>query len=813
MAITVAFILMLIMITSFLAVPTVKAQRPTLNRKTYAFVGATPNPVGVGQEVLIHIGITDELAVVSDGWEGLTLTITKPDGTTETKGPFRTDSTGGTGTVYVPSVAGTYYLQTHFPAQWYNWTSYGGANVWYEASDSEKLALEVGDVPREFWPSIPLPTEYWTRPIDAQFREWSPIGGNWVTTPPNYFTPYNDGPETAHILWTKQLTQGGLAGGEMGEQAYQCGDAYQGKFSSSVIIDGILFYNRHESNGGTNIEQEVVAVDLHTGEELWIKNWNNTRLDFGQVFYWDAFNQHGVYAYLWETTGSTWNAYDPLTGRWVYGYEDVPSGTTYYGSKGEILRYYVNTNRGYMYMWNSTQAGNPSAGFGGGSWNARGTVYDGTRGIQWNVTIPTGLPGSVNQILDDRVIGSTTGTRAVQQLIQRQDEPLVFWALSTKPGQEGRLLFNKTWTPPPGTTISLTGASLEDGVFTCAAKEIRGHYGFSIDTGEKLWGPTPPQHYLDIYSILFSGRSGMIAYGKLYSSSMSGMVYAYDVKTGDLEWTYTAKDPLAEILWSDNWPLRLVFITDGKLYLGHSEHSPVDPKPRGAPFICIDAETGEEIWRIDGGFRQTDWGGRAIIGDSIIATMDTYDQRIYAIGKGPTSTSAIIRNDVLTLGSSVLIQGMVMDVSPGTKDYAIASRFPNGVPVVADESMSEWMLHVYKQFPHGDVMGVPVHVHVLDSNGNYRNIGETTTDPNGFFSLDWVPDIPGKYSVIVSFAESKAYYPSYAYTAFVVDEEIATPAPVAEPLTLPPLDMYITVGVALIIIAIAIVGLLILRKK
>ena len=35
-------------------------------------------------------------------------------------------------------------------------------------------------------------------------------------------------------------------------------------------------------------------------------------------------------------------------------------------------------------------------------------------------------------------------------------------------------------------------------------------------------------------------------------------------------------------------------------------------------------------------FRDTRWGGNGIIGDSIIATMDTYDQRVYAIGKGPS---------------------------------------------------------------------------------------------------------------------------------------------------------------------------------
>ena len=34
---------------------------PTHHKATHAYIGATPNPLGVGQQTLIHIGITDEL--------------------------------------------------------------------------------------------------------------------------------------------------------------------------------------------------------------------------------------------------------------------------------------------------------------------------------------------------------------------------------------------------------------------------------------------------------------------------------------------------------------------------------------------------------------------------------------------------------------------------------------------------------------------------------------------------------------------------------------------------------------------------------
>ena len=88
------------------------------NTKTsFPFIGVVPNPIGVNQEVLLHVGITDAIGTTADGWSNLTVTVTKPDGTSETLGPFRTDSTGGTGTIYIPTLVGTYTFQTHFPEQ------------------------------------------------------------------------------------------------------------------------------------------------------------------------------------------------------------------------------------------------------------------------------------------------------------------------------------------------------------------------------------------------------------------------------------------------------------------------------------------------------------------------------------------------------------------------------------------------------------------------------------------------------------------------------------------------------------------------
>jgi hypothetical protein len=128
--------------------------------------------------------------------------------------------------------------------------------------------------------------------------------------------------------------------------------------------------------------------------------------------------------------------------------------------------------------------------------------------------------------------------------------------------------------------------------------------------------------------------------------------------------------------------------------------------------------------------------------------------------------------------------------------------------------MGDWMEYVYMQKPHpANATGVEVTLDALDPNGNFVHIGTTTSDTSGLYSFAWeTPDVPGKYTIIATFAGSGAYYASYAETAAVVTEAPAavTPEPAAP---LPPYETY-TIGTGIaIIIAIAIAVVLILRKK
>jgi len=857
-ATAVALFLLIAMAVSLVALPNATAADTW---QTYAFIGATPNPVGVGQEVLLHVGIKHPLANTNEGWKGITVTVTRPDGHTETLGPYETDSTGGTGGTFTPTMAGNYTLQTHFPEQTLPTSTSRPfstpAGTTMLASDSPALTLVVTEEPITYYPGHPLPTEYWTRPIDAQIREWNVIAGSWLgrnygngdRRDPLYVEGNEYAPDTAHILWTMPETQGGLAGGvDLDGHSFEIGDAYEGKFQMRVIIAGKLYFNPY---AGPENYDKIVCVDLHTGEVLWSRvltdeNGNEVvstagffgSTMIGQLMYWDTYDFHGVFDYLWIINGGNWNAFDPFTGDWVYRMEGVPSYSgpgINRGPKGEILLYNVNTRNGYMTLWNSSNipALHAAAQYDTMAWgqfepqgkvvNATGPdgVYDtsyapstspetplGLNGYSWNVSIPDDLPGSVRDVFPlDKAVGSSYSSTEVTS-----------WGISLEPGKEGQVLFRKTVAAPSewaAGNLTIAYQTTTEDAFIYWAIQTTSYYGFSATTGDYMWHTPVEETYTNFYGWTeFGERPVIAAYGNLYSTGVSGTIYCYDLETGDLAWTYDAVDEYSEILFGNNWWLFTLFATDGKVYWGTLEHSPVDPRPRGGPFVCLNATTGDVVFRADGLFRQTLWGGLGIIGDSIIATQDTYDQRIYAIGKGPSATTVSTPEAVQPLGKPVLVKGMVTDISPGTNSAGLEMRFPNGVPAVSDANMSDWMLYVYKQFERpADAVGVEVVVSVIDPNNNVYEVGRTTSDSSGFYSYMFTPEVPGKYTVIASFDGSGAYYGSFAETAFGVEEApAATPEPTPTPA--PMTDTYVLgVGIAIIIIVIIGFALLLLRKR
>jgi hypothetical protein len=447
----------------------------------------------------------------------------------------------------------------------------------------------------------------------------------------------------------------------------------------------------------------------------------------------------------------------------------------------------------------------------------------------WNVTIPKGLTiysAATGRVVQDRLVG-----------LFFNDTYVRVWALpintetatrnASVNTQSVTTIFDKTWTPPAewndgsnilywtGVSTYVNDPTYGAGVTAIFDKELTTHYGFSIVDGSYLWA-TQSESYLDLYGSGNGEHTWYFAYGRLYSVGLGGILYAYDLSTGKAAWTYTLTDPYGEPVTGENWWGWIDLIADGKIYIGTLEHSANSPVPRGGPYACVNATDGTEIFRVNGMMRETRWGGNPVMGDSIIAGYDTYDGQIYAMGKGPTAATASAPDTSVELGKSVLIKGTITDISPGTSDTRTKLRFPNGVAAVSDASQSGYMLYVYKQFEcPANTTGVQVSVSVIDANGNYRQIGTTTSDSTGYYSLNWTPDISGKYTVYATFTGSKAYYGSVATNSFVVDTPAATATPLS---TQAPsaADLYflpsIAVVVVLIVIVLALLVLMMMKK-
>jgi hypothetical protein len=123
--------------------------------------------------------------------------------------------------------------------------------------------------------------------------------------------------------------------------------------------------------------------------------------------------------------------------------------------------------------------------------------------------------------------------------------------------------------------------------------------------------------------------------------------------------------------------------------------------------------------------------------------------------------------------------------------------------------MSDWMLHVYKQFTRPmNTKGVEITVFAQQGD-NVIDIGTTTSDANGRYSIPWTPptDTTGEWDIYAYFSGSASYYGSYAKTETAIYAAPETPTTET-----PPYEWYIIgMGIA-IIITVLLVGMWIKKK-
>jgi hypothetical protein len=790
-------------------------------------------------------------------------------------GSFTSDATGGTFTTYTPAVTGNYTFQFIFggctllgnnlppgtPS-----SAYAEIGDYYKPSTSSVFTLTVQQEPLTWPPVTPLPTNYWTRPIYAENTNWYVIGGNWLGLMASTFAatgmynatgnynPYTTAPNTAHILWTKPEAFGGIIGGEFGGTElsnYYATSQYEPKFAP-IIMQGILYYTLYP--GSSTSPQGWVAVDLHTGQTLWTKYVTTEVLRCGQILWEITPNQYGALAYLWAIpvagagfmgAPSYYSMYDAMTGNWILNITGVPAALTLTEDEhGDLIGYYTNTTNAIpgnpftpitgasLTMWNSTRCINLNvANYGGGppvpdQWMWRppqGGQLDFNLGIQWSAALPLVDTSGKPLTYDASFFGMTfpsylLGISAVQSNV----------VLLRGTNAGGQFLYQPGWTEEAGfsaidghqlwgavnrtqvqMSIVYTGSVWSgSGAYVELDESILSVTGYSLTTGLKLWGPTALPNVSPFSSL---GANAIVANGSIYIWLYGGDVYSYNIVTGALNWQYHTPPAGLESPYGRNtiWTFTVGTIADGKLFVpeGHMYSPPLYHK---AQQLALNLTTGELVWSIDA----FDVTSGPAISDGVMVTLNAYDNQIYAYGKGPSKLTVTAPDVAATVGTTIVIRGTVTDISAGSQQQAVAANFPNGLPCASDASMTGWMQFVYMQQPcPTNVTGVDVTLDALDPNGNFVHLGTATSDGSGFFSYAWpTPDIPGKYTIVATFAGSESYWPSYQETACFVSEAAPTTTPPQYPV---PIDYTMSIiGAAIaVIIAVAIVGLILLLRK
>ena len=194
-------------------------------------------------------------------------------------------------------------------------------------------------------------------------------------------------------------------------------------------------------------------------------------------------------------------------------------------------------------------------------------------------------------------------------------------AFSLEKGKEGQKLWETTFTPPyaqdwgggfsPG--MVLYDIFPEEEVVVFNNRIEMNWFGYDMKTGAKLWEYQYPNQF-GYYALRGNYYDGQL----LVDAQYSGEMYALNLRTGEVIWSYIAEhpagteSPYGRDIWSST------MIADGKIYMTAGEHSGSTPAWRGENLHCINATTGacsvpepEETQQPERKYGHTYFGDRA----------------------------------------------------------------------------------------------------------------------------------------------------------------------------------------------------------
>jgi hypothetical protein len=806
-------------------VSTAKAHSPPQTFPTYAYVSAAPYTVGVGQQITVVMWL-DRFPPTAGGgggdrFKGFVLNIVKPDGTNDTMGPYTSDPIASYALLYTPQTVGTYTFQWSWPGQVLqagvnpNPAGLPYVNDTFSGAMSRAVKVTVQNQQIAYiTPQNPLPTAFWTRPINIENQAWTSIAGNWLMAAYNSssrFNPFSQAPNSAHIVWVRNYDtkSGGLVGGELGTGiGYYGGATYEMPFTPPLIMNGILYYNGYPNVGsGGVINSGFYAVDIRTGQELWFNNGtgngqsvttilqgfgNNVNtfnpgypaLTIAQPYDFQSPNQNGAQGYLWSiggvnnATGTTigtgtigqsgsgnsirYDMYNAQDGKWIMSFNNALTGTNVFGPNNELLVYVINYPAGWLAMWNSSLAIPLPALQGTDQYQWRpptGSTINWLNGVQWNVTIDkTQFPSTVGVTPAPALaISKTDGNTLVCSMLIALNTGQYNFVHAGFSAANGKLNWVQQHSVPSDkAAIQIIGS----GIYVMWVPEQLAWYGFSATTGTQLWGPTTIQ----TNDWAYYGLQPQYAYGMFYGSGYDGTMEAWNITTGALVWsTYEGANnevPYGQIPLNGGGGQNSLAIADGKVYAENGEHSPDQPLYYGEKLWCFDAFTGKILWNMTG------WDANDAIADGYLVTINAYNNQIDCFGVGQSATTISAPQVTMPQGTPVMITGTVTDQSPGQTALGIPAK---GTPAISDDNMSAWMDYLYMQHPQPtNVKGVPVTLTYTDPNGNSGTIPTTTSDVTGSYAISWTPPVQGLYTITATFTGSKSYYSSTAEAHLIV---------------------------------------------
>ncbi len=827
-------------------VPT--GQTPDFTIEPLAFLSVSPNPIGMGQELLVNVWITFPSGE-GKYMVGYTVNITKPDGTSQTTQLKSYVADGTSWFTYIVDQVGEWRFQFSFAGEWFPagyWhdgqysanqtgdfaTAIFNPSVYVAPAQSPVTVLTVQTNQVISWQS-PLPTDYWARPILPNNRPWYAIGGNYpwaefegsptqASDRENYYGPFVTAPNTPHILWKEVGGISGIIGGEAGQYS-----SLSNVGTPSVIFMGRCYQTKTVSINGVPTSC-AVCYDLRTGEQYYAIPIASGGVTPNRIAYWrgvdtsvpGAGEAAGIGAELItimniNATRADWRLFkvNPLTGA-VASNISLPNMGA---SPGSLEMYYRD---GYYLAFQNTGAINQTSGnitiardYTGFmiNWTSQGTSNNFTSRIMSNISVT--LPVSLRTLYQVGAYGNLgaydpdTGVTVIQgRFIHGGYYGSIYEAIDLT---NGKLLWNIT-TPVDlmESAYRPTNAWARHGRYI--AEMERGYVqARDIRTGEILW-----ESHMDDYPWGEFWLYDVAAYNDMVFGTGYTGVYAFNETNGDIVWHYVDPAIQFETPYNFNatesvYAIQTIRVADGKVYVQNNEHTPTQPATRGWGLICINVTTGEGMWKIAGANLAP--GGAA---DGYLTASSSYSGYFYVIGKGKTAMTLSAPQTAAVSGQSITLTGTVLDMSPAQP----------GTPAVSKDSMATWMDYLHHQMPidgyfhNVSITGVPISIDVVDSNGNPTHVADVTSDLTGAFGYAWtVPNVAGQYRVIATFMGDDSYGSSFMSTYVnVVAGSAPSPTPTASgggaAATTADLMTGLAIGVVVIVVAIAIVGALILRR-